>query len=108
MAQDHLQSQVPAGNGFRCSEGPLSDRERPLWEAVVMAKVSNHPGKITLPYTLRIAFAALVFVGGLSPEAAPATTGTVKNIVLVHGAITDGSGWRGVYDILTNDGYHVS
>ena len=32
----------------------------------------------------------------------------VKNIVLVHGANTDGSGWRGVYDILTNDGYHVS
>jgi pimeloyl-ACP methyl ester carboxylesterase len=32
----------------------------------------------------------------------------VKNIVLVHGAITDGSGWRGVYDILTKDGYHVS
>jgi pimeloyl-ACP methyl ester carboxylesterase len=34
--------------------------------------------------------------------------GTVKNIVLVHGANTDGSGWRGVYDILTKDGYHVS
>ena len=28
--------------------------------------------------------------------------------MLVHGAITDGSGWRGVYDILTQDGYHVS
>jgi pimeloyl-ACP methyl ester carboxylesterase len=26
----------------------------------------------------------------------------------VHGAITDGSGWRGVYDILAKDGYHVS
>src|SRR5215469_2175303 len=32
----------------------------------------------------------------------------VKNIVLVHGAWTDGSGWRGVYDILVRDGYHVS
>ncbi len=32
----------------------------------------------------------------------------MKNIVLVHGAITDGSGWRGVYDILTKDGYRVS
>ena len=28
--------------------------------------------------------------------------------MLVHGANTDGSGWRGVYDILTGDGYHVS
>jgi pimeloyl-ACP methyl ester carboxylesterase len=32
----------------------------------------------------------------------------VKNIVLVHGAWADGAGWRGVYDILTKDGYNVS
>ncbi len=27
--------------------------------------------------------------------------------MLVHGALTDGSAWRGVYDILTRDGFHV-
>jgi pimeloyl-ACP methyl ester carboxylesterase len=32
----------------------------------------------------------------------------VKNIVLVHGAFADGSGWRGVYDILKSKGYKVS
>src|SRR5882757_510422 len=32
----------------------------------------------------------------------------VQNIVLVHGAWADGSGWKGVYDILVNHGYHVS
>ena len=32
----------------------------------------------------------------------------VKNIVLVHGAWTDGSGWRGVYDNLVRDGFNVS
>jgi len=32
----------------------------------------------------------------------------VKNIVLVHGAFVDGSGWRPVYDILVRDGYNVS
>jgi pimeloyl-ACP methyl ester carboxylesterase len=32
----------------------------------------------------------------------------VKNVVLVHGAATDGSGWRGVHDILTTDGYRVT
>jgi pimeloyl-ACP methyl ester carboxylesterase len=32
----------------------------------------------------------------------------VRNVVLVHGAWADGSGWRGVYDILTRDGYDVS
>jgi hypothetical protein len=32
----------------------------------------------------------------------------VKNIVLVHGAWADGSGWRGVYDKLLRDGFNVS
>jgi pimeloyl-ACP methyl ester carboxylesterase len=32
----------------------------------------------------------------------------VKNIVLVHGAWVDGSGWKPVYDILVRDGYNVS
>lgn len=32
----------------------------------------------------------------------------VPNIVLVHGAFADGSGWRGVYDELTGRGYAVS
>src|SRR3982075_4601866 len=34
--------------------------------------------------------------------------GRVRNIVLVHGAWADGSGWKGVYDILVKDGYNVS
>ena len=33
---------------------------------------------------------------------------SVKNIVLVHGAFADGSGWEGVYKILTKKGYNVS
>src|SRR5580704_18348168 len=32
----------------------------------------------------------------------------VRNIVLVHGAWADGSGWKGVYEILVRDGYNVS
>jgi hypothetical protein len=32
----------------------------------------------------------------------------VRNVVLVHGGFVDGSGWRGVYDALTADGYKVS
>jgi pimeloyl-ACP methyl ester carboxylesterase len=32
----------------------------------------------------------------------------VKNVVLVHGAFADGSGWKRVADILKNDGYKVS
>jgi pimeloyl-ACP methyl ester carboxylesterase len=32
----------------------------------------------------------------------------VRNVVLVHGGFVDGSGWQGVYNILTRDGYNVS
>src|SRR5712672_3447692 len=32
----------------------------------------------------------------------------VKNIVLVHGAWADGSGWRGVHNNLVRDGFNVS
>ena len=32
----------------------------------------------------------------------------VKNIVLVHGAWADGSGWKGVYDNLVRDGFKVT
>src|SRR5271168_2423210 len=39
---------------------------------------------------------------------APNEPTRVKNIVLVHGAWADASGWRAVYDILTKDGYNVT
>jgi pimeloyl-ACP methyl ester carboxylesterase len=32
----------------------------------------------------------------------------ISNVVLVHGGFVDGSGWRGVYDILKADGFNVS
>ncbi|MGD1015664.1 MAG: alpha/beta hydrolase [Roseiarcus sp.] len=32
----------------------------------------------------------------------------IKNVVIVHGAFADGSGWRDVFDILVKDGYAVS
>lgn len=41
-------------------------------------------------------------------EGAAQTVPGVRNIVLVHGAFADGSGWRGVYDDLTARGYRVT
>jgi len=32
----------------------------------------------------------------------------INNVVLVHGGFVDGSGWKGVYDILKKDGFNVS
>jgi pimeloyl-ACP methyl ester carboxylesterase len=62
--------------------------------------------------TLRLAPRASLFVGILllacSSLSAQRQEPRVRNIVLVHGAWADGSGWKGVYDILTKDGYHVS
>src|SRR5712672_545801 len=43
-----------------------------------------------------------------SPTAAVTQDQGVRNIVLVHGAWADGSGWRGVYDNLVRDGFKVS
>jgi pimeloyl-ACP methyl ester carboxylesterase len=37
-----------------------------------------------------------------------APTGGSRNVVLVHGAFVDGSGWQAVYDLLKKDGYSVS
>src|ERR1700722_19258686 len=36
------------------------------------------------------------------------TTMAIKNVVLVHGAFADGSGWEPVANILKKDGYKVS
>jgi pimeloyl-ACP methyl ester carboxylesterase len=48
----------------------------------------------------------LLLTGG--PLSAENPEHRVRNIVLVHGAWADGSGWKGVYDILVKDGYNVS
>jgi pimeloyl-ACP methyl ester carboxylesterase len=53
-----------------------------------------------------VAIAALF--SGLSGTGAPALAAPVNNIVLVHGAWVDASGWKSVYEILTKDGYAVT
>ncbi|PNG26388.1 alpha/beta hydrolase [Methylocella silvestris] len=52
----------------------------------------------------RAAIAALFLTGGCVPALAE----PAKNIVLVHGAWVDASGWKPVYEILVRDGYHVT
>jgi pimeloyl-ACP methyl ester carboxylesterase len=56
-------------------------------------------------FRAKIALALLPLLAAGVPAA---SAQTVKNIVLVHGAWVDGSGWKPVYDILTRDGYHVT
>lgn len=53
-----------------------------------------------------VAVTGLVLVAGASAQSTASTIVEVT-IVLVHGALIDGSSWRGVYDVLTKDGYRV-
>ena len=53
---------------------------------------------------LLAATTTLMFVAG---GGVPVSAAQKKTIVLVHGGFVDGSGWEGVYKILTRDGYDV-
>src|SRR4029077_15315522 len=54
-----------------------------------------------------VAIATIAF--SINPQPAQAQTGhPVKNVVLVHGAFADGSGWEAVARVLAKDGYTVS
>src|SRR5882724_3923636 len=53
------------------------------------------------------AMTALMIAAGTNAQSAPSPPAAVT-IVLVHGALIDGSSWRGVYDVLSSDGYRVS
>jgi pimeloyl-ACP methyl ester carboxylesterase len=50
----------------------------------------------------------ITFLATCAAISAPAQNVPVKNIVLVHGAWADGSGWKGVYEILNKDHFNVS
>jgi pimeloyl-ACP methyl ester carboxylesterase len=52
--------------------------------------------------------ASVVITATTGSTVAQAEPAGVRNIVLVHGGFVDGSGWKGVYDILKKDGYNVA
>src|SRR5271169_2437815 len=79
-----------------CVKGEMENKMKPNWRNV-MTKV------------YAVAAVTAVLLGGTLNAAAagPAPTG-IKNVVLVHGAFADGSGWEAVAKILEKDGYRVS
>jgi pimeloyl-ACP methyl ester carboxylesterase len=58
------------------------------------------------PLYVCIAAAGLAVVA--ATFAAPTNSHSINNVVLVHGAFADGSGWAGVASILRRDGFNVS
>jgi pimeloyl-ACP methyl ester carboxylesterase len=59
------------------------------------------------PFKTNLVFTAVCLVlAGITASALAAPP--IKNIVLVHGAFVDGSGWQPVYEFLVKDGFHVT
>lgn len=60
--------------------------------------------------TTKICFAVMTALLIAASENAQSASSRLSDVavVLVHGALTDGSSWRGVYDVLIKDGYRVS
>jgi pimeloyl-ACP methyl ester carboxylesterase len=55
--------------------------------------------------SLSLASSMLFALAAIAPAYA---ANPIKNIVIVHGSLADGSGWRKVYDLLTAKGYNVT
>jgi pimeloyl-ACP methyl ester carboxylesterase len=99
----------PRKRTYRPSEGSLGSGSLSRAPDVsVPAAPSLHPstGKIDMkPVKACLAIAVLF---SLTSAAAPARAEPLRNIVLVHGAWVDASGWKPVYDLLTKDGFKVT
>src|SRR5260221_2543659 len=55
-----------------------------------------------------LAIMTIILSMGENTMAQTKSTTVVKNIVLVHGGLVDGSGWEGVYNVLKKDGFTVT
>src|SRR6266404_1269773 len=55
-----------------------------------------------------LAIMTIILSMGENTMAQTKSRAVVKNVVLVHGGLVDGSGWKDVYKILKKDGYTVS
>jgi pimeloyl-ACP methyl ester carboxylesterase len=70
-----------------------------------MSKQTKIYGVVTLAAAL---MGAILLLERTARVAAAASPTGIKNVVLVHGAFADGSGWEAVAKILEKDGYTVS
>ena len=70
---------------------------------------NKHWGTIVKNFSAIAAIAVTLLGGALNAAGAgPASPTGIKNVVLVHGAFADGSGWEDVANILKKDGYTVA
>jgi pimeloyl-ACP methyl ester carboxylesterase len=81
------------------SENQFAERSKPMSNSMTPARVARRMSQ---------SLCIVLFVLTCCAVSAQKEEHLVRNIVLVHGAWADGSGWKGVYDILVKDGYNVS
>jgi pimeloyl-ACP methyl ester carboxylesterase len=62
---------------------------------------------INVDRRLKVKALVLAMIAGTALAVTCSASAAVKTIVLVHGAFSDGSGWKPVADILERDGYSV-
>lgn len=65
---------------------------------------SKQPFKLSRLLIAASIFFSAMFLNELNAQ----TSKPIKNIVIVHGAFADASGWEAVFKILTDDGYNVT
>jgi predicted alpha/beta hydrolase family esterase len=106
-AADATQTTCTVSYQWRSSirpRGPAAgSRSRPGISSAGTESVMRNTGRIFAGLGLGVAMMA----AGMGSSAAQTPAG-VHNVVLVHGAWADGSGWRGVYDLLVAAGYTVA
>src|SRR5258705_5418533 len=69
--------------------------------------MSNSVNRMQVVRRMSLSLCVLVLLSTCGALCAQNEDRGIRNIVLVHGAWADGSGWKGVYDILVKDGYNV-
>jgi pimeloyl-ACP methyl ester carboxylesterase len=82
----------------------LNEKNAPEPECMIMT-----PKAITSILKFILNFSTLFLLFSLQIKAGyPPKKPITRNIVIVHGAFVDGSGWKPTYNILTKAGYHVT
>jgi pimeloyl-ACP methyl ester carboxylesterase len=84
---------------------PVNNRPLQGWPRETTGKIKHLETQMPI-LRKTSAIALMIAVGGTMAHAE--TKLAAKDIVIVHGALVDGSGWRAVHDILTKDGFHVT
>jgi pimeloyl-ACP methyl ester carboxylesterase len=90
----------------RSFAGPRLSRQKRM--VILMKAILGAAAGSLVAGTMACSMAAAPQAGGSSSGPGTGESPHVRNVVLVHGAFVDGSGWERVHAILTKDGYHVS